>query len=274
MTPLPNGTVINDANKIIRAEDIFSYNHSNQFGHGQGSVAGFSDIFRYKLLYEMGGWWTDMDITCLRPLDFEAPFVFRTHTTLPVVGNIMKCPAGSQLMLDCYKQAVRDVNAGNKNWLKPIEILNANIKAQKLEHYILPNICLPDHHGLIQILLNFKLTIPADAYFIHWMNEEWRSKNKNKNHFRIESTYGSFLQEFGVVETDFNWWQLWMNNIKAYNPLQHIHLLLWHYPKYYYLLKGVKKFIKKRIFLMKVEPSSPDLIFDFIHNRKRGFARR
>ena len=30
-----------------------------------GSVAGFSNLFRYELLRRDGGWWVDTDVLCL-----------------------------------------------------------------------------------------------------------------------------------------------------------------------------------------------------------------
>jgi hypothetical protein len=64
-TPLPDGVIVQDANKILAKKHVFRYKNKSNFGHGKGSLAGFSDIFRYKLLYDKGGWWADMDITCL-----------------------------------------------------------------------------------------------------------------------------------------------------------------------------------------------------------------
>ena len=37
--------------------------------HG-GSYAMFADMFRYLLLYLKGGWWSDLDMLCLRPWNF------------------------------------------------------------------------------------------------------------------------------------------------------------------------------------------------------------
>ena len=46
-TPLPEGTIVKDANDIFPQKNVFAYKYSNQFGHGKCSYAGFSDIFRY-----------------------------------------------------------------------------------------------------------------------------------------------------------------------------------------------------------------------------------
>jgi hypothetical protein len=36
----------------------------------------FACYFRYKLLYEIGGWWCDLDTICLKPFDFPQEYVF------------------------------------------------------------------------------------------------------------------------------------------------------------------------------------------------------
>src|SRR5690606_17267238 len=139
-TPLPNGVILADAHEIIPREKVFRYKNKNQFGHGKGSVAGFSDIFRYKLLYEKGGWWTDMDITCLSPLFHEKTYFFRKHHQLNVVGNILKCPKNSVLMKRCYEEAINEIDENNTDWHKPIDILNKHINELQLQLYIVNDI--------------------------------------------------------------------------------------------------------------------------------------
>jgi hypothetical protein len=69
-TPLPAGVVVQDASEIIPRKAVFQRAETDfETGVGKGSYgAPFSDLFRYKLLYEKGGYWADMDVTCLRPL--------------------------------------------------------------------------------------------------------------------------------------------------------------------------------------------------------------
>ncbi|MBU0763751.1 MAG: hypothetical protein KJ607_02835, partial [Bacteroidetes bacterium] len=165
-TPVPDGVIIKDANEILPAERVFRYRYTNQFGHGKGSLGGFSDIFRYKLLYEYGGWWTDMDVCCLKPLDFEEPYVFRTHHDLELVGNIMKCPRESELMVRCYEQASLEVDEDNRDWHKPIEILNNHVKQLGLTHYI-KEFSNPDSWNYIRILLFRSICFPGHWYAVH-----------------------------------------------------------------------------------------------------------
>ena len=71
--PNINGLVIKDGATILDKKDIFTY---------QNSYLPFSDIFRYKMLYMNGGYWVDLDMICLKKLDFKEPYIFsRTHYT-------------------------------------------------------------------------------------------------------------------------------------------------------------------------------------------------
>jgi mannosyltransferase OCH1-like enzyme len=192
---LPADVIVKDASEIIPREKVFFYKNTNQFGHGKGSYAGFSDIFRYKLLLEYGGWWTDMDVTCLKHFDFSEPYVFRTHHDFPAVGNIMKCPKGSDLMKRCYEQANIKMNENNDNWNLPMQILNENIKTLHLSEYI-RTICNKDSWNLIRKMLIKDIPFPTEWYAVHWVNEEWRRNSVNKNLFYYNSTIAKLCKEF------------------------------------------------------------------------------
>lgn len=216
-TEVPPNVTLKNANEIIPSDKVFCYKYTNQFGHGKGSYAGFSDIFRYKLLHQYGGWWTDMDVTCLKPLDFKEEYVFRVHHSLPLVGNIMKCPKGSKLMEICYKEASEKVTAENRDWHLPIEILVKNVYELKLEYYI-KNFSNTDSWDIIRKFLRADYKIPDNWYVIHWVNEEWRRNNIDKNEFLKNSLFFKLARQYGL------------------NPLQ---------------AKGFNK-IKKRVQLTKV----------------------
>ncbi len=198
-TSLPDKVILENASKIIPKEEVFCYQNTNQFGHGKGSYAGFSDIFRYKLLYDQGGWWTDMDVVCLKPLSFEEEYVFRTHHDFPVVGNIMKCPKGSQLMHDCYEEAKTAVDAYNKDWNKPIEILNQNIEKFHLQKFI-KEISNPDSWLYVRKLLYKNLKIKPEWFVIHLLNEEWRRNKIDKNAIPANSFLGKKLSSYGLLK--------------------------------------------------------------------------
>lgn len=214
LTPVPEGCEILDANSILPKEAIFRYKNASQFGQGKGSVSGFSDIFRYKLLYETGGWWVDMDVTCLKKFDFSEEYFFRNHHELNVVGNVMKCPPKSELMKRCFEQAIAQVNEENLDWHLPIKILNDNISNLHLSNHIHLNVSNDDRWEKVKEFLLQDINLPSNFYCIHWMNENWRSKGLDKNDFKISSVLGRLLIDNGLIVNNFNKWNLLKNHFR------------------------------------------------------------
>ena len=195
-TTVPAEVQISDASLIIPADKVFAYKSANKYGHGKGSVAGFSDIFRYKLLYDQGGWWVDMDVTCLKPFDFTELYFFRSHHELSVVGNVMKCPPHSELMRQCYEEAIASVDEHNTDWHKPIEILNKHIFQFNLQEFIKEGVSNQDQWDRTSRFVRYGDTFPSEWYFIHWQNEEWRSRMISKADFYHKSTLAKQLQKY------------------------------------------------------------------------------
>jgi len=146
----------------------------------------------------------DMDITCFKFLDFEKPYFFREHHELKVVGNVMKCPKGSELMKRCYDEAIEQVTEQNRDWHKPIEILNTGISDLDLEQYIHHDICYPDRWPVVKKFIRKRSILNEDYYFIHWMNEEWRSRGLNKNRIKRKSTMGEMMIDYGLMLENYS----------------------------------------------------------------------
>ncbi len=102
---VPAGVTRRDANEILPESAIFRYPR----GFGCGSVAAFSNLFRYKLLLERGGWWVDTDVLCLRPWQFSEPVVLAAEDApraAPNVANaVMRLPRGHEIARACYEAA-------------------------------------------------------------------------------------------------------------------------------------------------------------------------
>ena len=116
---VPPGVEVRDACTIIPRQRVFSY----KAGIRPGSYAGFSDLFRYKLLYDCGGWWSDLDVVCLKPLDLDAWYAFHPHIDLGLVGSVLKAPPRSELMRRCATWTAENVDEWNIVWTRPIRIL-------------------------------------------------------------------------------------------------------------------------------------------------------
>jgi glycosyltransferase involved in cell wall biosynthesis len=184
-TPIPDGVVLEDATAILPRSAIFKRRAvDEQSGVGAGSYgAPFSDLFRYKLLHDKGGYWADMDVTCLKPFPSDTPYLFRSHR-IGVVGNIMKCPRGSRLMAQTYEQTLRLANEDSA-WLLPNQILAENVKRLELSKYIRPNFCNADSWpDVVQPFIENDYAPPGEWYAIHWLNEVWRTLSQNGGLFK------------------------------------------------------------------------------------------
>jgi hypothetical protein len=82
---IPNGV------QVLPAQDILheKYVLLNRGVSGKiNSYTAISDLFRLELLFQLGGWWFDMDMICLRHL--ESPSEFRVASTWE--GPYGECP--------------------------------------------------------------------------------------------------------------------------------------------------------------------------------------
>ncbi|MFN8295425.1 MAG: capsular polysaccharide synthesis protein [Chitinophagales bacterium] len=197
---VPDGIIIKDANEIIPEHKVFSYKSQNKYGHGKGSLSGFSDIFRYKLLFEKGGIWVDSDVTCLKEFKIEEPYFFRFHHQIGLVGNVLKADKNAPLMEWCYNKAIQLVDRENTNWLLPIEILKEGVYYFNLQKYI-HDISNPDSFPVVrEMYLNNNRNI-VNWTIIHWMNEEFRRMNIDKNKVVRGSHYQQLLDKHKI---DYN----------------------------------------------------------------------
>ena len=113
---VPKGTILKNASKIMPKNKIFSL---------KSSFLPFADIWRYKLLYEKGGYWVDLDMIALKVFDFEQDFVFSSERTIqegaykskakfnPNIG-VLKAPPKSDFYKELHDKCL-DYNKKHKN---------------------------------------------------------------------------------------------------------------------------------------------------------------
>jgi len=197
-TVIPAGVLLRDANEILPASQIFQRSADIPgLTSGSGSLAPFSDLFRFKLLHEVGGWWVDMDITCLRPLWFNSEYVFRTHHELEIMGNIMKCPRGSELMRYAYSESREKVNMHTADWLAAQRILAQKVREEGLLIHR-RNLCNLDVWEEVVTYIYDNQDLKPDWHVFHWCNEMWRGGGINKNVLTTGSTYARLATFFGL----------------------------------------------------------------------------
>lgn len=189
---------VRDAREILDPSRIFRYAHKNRFGHGQHSVAGFSDLFRAFLLHREGGWWSDMDVCCIGNLPEDEPFVFRSHHHLAAVGNVMQCPAGSDLMGEYAQQLNAVLHAENRDWMLPLRLLNEGIKKHSLSHRIQKFSNTDSWFEIRKLLKPPAAPLPEHWKVIHWNLTDWIALDIPRNVALPGSWYEQLLRQHQV----------------------------------------------------------------------------
>jgi len=177
---IPDGTVIKDANEILPAARIFRYRN-------QGSYAGFSNFFRYKLLLDRGGWWVDTDIICLKPFDFPVEHIFATERwdgREITTSGIIKAPRDSQAMRYawevCQSKKPNDLLWGETGPALMADVVTRfSLEAYRKPYHSFCPIGCVDWYSVLEPNANLKLD--HDSYAIHLWNERWRVAGQDKN---------------------------------------------------------------------------------------------
>jgi len=171
---IPAGTIVHSGNEILPEREIFS----NQTRLGKGSFAGFADSFRYKLLLERGGWWSDLDCVCTRPLDFAEAHILgyerRPKGVLYVNVAVIKAPAGSRLMEHCWRVCEK-VDHSSLLWGQTgPTLMHETVGTLDVPVRILgPTAFYPIDFWQTWQLIEEK-QIPEDSYAIHLWHSQWR----------------------------------------------------------------------------------------------------
>lgn len=185
---VPDGVKVFDGEEILKSKYIF-------FNSDRKSYAGFSNLFRYKLLRDRGGIWTDLDVVCLKPFNFtdEAVIAQEVHDdgTIIVASCVIGCrEQNSPLMTECFERAQR-VNRSRQRFgtLGP-DFLSKFVKKYERRVSIKPPsvfcpIPYPRWSDLISgdpdLQASVCNSISEETLAVHLWNEMWRLANIDKN---------------------------------------------------------------------------------------------
>lgn len=172
---VPEGVIIKNANEIIPESEIFTFT----LGRHNKSLSMFSDLFRYRLLYLTGGWWSDLDMICLKPYDFDQDYVFAQEKhrdgRINVNGSVIKAPISAPIMSYCYDYAKEQSKSDqNMKWAAtgPI-LLDKAVGEFQLTDFVVPiNFFTPIGYYEIQKFFTELKPDPV-TYSIHLYNEIW-----------------------------------------------------------------------------------------------------
>jgi hypothetical protein len=194
---VPEGTTVRSAAEILPANEVFIYHR----GPGKGSTAAFSDPFRYRLLLERGGWWTDLDMVCVRPLRFADDHVYGCERLrdggAAVNVALFKAPAGSPIVRRCSER-VGQIDKQTAKWghfgpvltRQVLDELNVPVRRLSPEHFY------PiDYWHIDQFLAPTEL--PTECHAIHLWNSQWLFHGLDPDdRYRPDSLYERLRSEY------------------------------------------------------------------------------
>lgn len=179
---------IRDAREVLPESEVYYYEHlGEKFRFG-----GIAERLKAELLYKFGGWHVDLDVTCLKPLDFEAEYVLRPHPQ-GIVGNIIKAPAQSQLAAE-YVAWTKQIDSENRDWEKSFRGLNVSVRRYGLQKYIVgPEVLGMDLPEWWQDFLFNNGKVPSDStYALHWCSAINEGCEEGSFYYSLLERYGLF----------------------------------------------------------------------------------
>ncbi len=197
---IPAGAVVRTAEEILPAGEVFCYQH----GFGKGSVSAFTNVFRYELLLKRGGWWTDMDVVCVRPLDFADDHVLGRERSpdgrQQINGALMKAPIGSPLMEYCLQRS-REVDRSRVVWgqIGPRLVTRAVEEVAAPARILDPAAFYPIDYWQVWQLIRHR-EMPRDCHAIHLWNAKWRAERLSPDAvYHRDCIFEQLKRRYGVV---------------------------------------------------------------------------
>jgi hypothetical protein len=198
---VPDGTTVRNASEILPSDSVFCYPQ----GFGEGSTSAFSNLFRYRLIFERGGWWVDTDVVCLRRLEFDQAFVFSTQrdSDLPYscATSVFKAPAGAPFLEYCA-DVVKGRNKSTLQWgeIGPI-LFDEAVNRFALGEYRVPvEVFNPIDYEDFRAITEpgFDMSRIARSHAVHLWNQQWKSQKIDPAaEPPVDSLYGTLWQMYG-----------------------------------------------------------------------------
>ncbi len=198
VTGIPQGTTVLDASLVM--DQLRACRTPGVCGVGL-SWAPFADLFRYKLLMMNGGWWVDTDFICMKPFDFDAPYVF-TGDGDGVNPALMKVAGPHDPFITWVYNMAESVFSKDVPWgvtgsfpaegARKFNLMQYRLADQLFcpinEQILTAGVMGEDNHKRV-----------AEAYAVHCFNELWRISGADKNGvFPASSLYERMLRKHGV----------------------------------------------------------------------------
>jgi len=202
---VPDGVRILNGNEILNSEYIF-------LNSDRKTYSGFSNLFRYRMLRDKGGIWTDLDVVCLKPFNFVDETVIAQEVdqdgSVVVASCVIASQPNSSLMKECYGNAEKVGRSKQKFGELGPYFLSRFVKKYANQLSIKsPSIFCPvpytrwsdlisEHPDRQAFVIN---SIGAETLAVHLWNEMWRLAKIDKNsRFSPNSFFERECSKFGI----------------------------------------------------------------------------
>jgi hypothetical protein len=200
---VPESTVLRDAAEILPPDKMFRY-------PGNGSYAGFANLFRYALLLAQGGWWVDLDLICLHPLPEPAECAFASQHGPQGGEEATNCAIFSHAGHALLQYLVDAAQAKDPDKLEWGEtgpyLVQAAIRRFGAERFLLPAdaFCpIPYFRWFDTFVPGRRTEFGPGTYAVHFWNEMWRRAQLDKDEeYGPRSLYEVLKCRFGVRSSE------------------------------------------------------------------------
>ena len=98
---VPDWVEAKNAADVLPAERVLRRRLIN----GQATVTAHTNLFRYALLHQLGGWWTDLDVILLKPDLPQTEMFFAASGQRDLIStNLLKFPAAHPVLADAIER--------------------------------------------------------------------------------------------------------------------------------------------------------------------------
>jgi len=94
---LPPGTTLENARQIVDEAELFEF---------ERSFSAFSNIFRYRLLLEHGGWWVDTDVYCRTREIPDCTYSWAEQSPGSINGAVLRFPSDDATLESILEEAL------------------------------------------------------------------------------------------------------------------------------------------------------------------------
>lgn len=213
---VPRGVRLESAADIVSLEERDKF-----FSLAPGAYSQFSDLFRYQLLLQHGGWWIDTDVLCRSPILPSQPVVVGETRPGKLCGAIMRFPPGHKLLkeaLDYSRDHQRGLSEAHRTVIGPI-LLSDLIKSHPIavsERRIFFPLRAKDvwRFGEPSSAAEVEKEVEASP-MVHWFQEFFRAAGLPRDLLPPAGSYlaNAFVAHGGAGETHIS-----LDEYRAYAP--------------------------------------------------------